>query len=251
MRLQMAHHERGRGGRPVHCLRTTMSVFPGPRFASGSPDWVIHAYLPSRMVVRQRQPVLEAVDCLGCDVAFGNAGPLPVTAPAFSSLHIGLASLCLLARSCSLHKVCELPLKTKDLRNATGATVLPPGFIAGGHSQASRGYPTDALLQHAVIGSWGEHRSSNYASLPYLLTDIETHAALNTGAWSGRAGTALEPLYEAHKRLVLAAGAARRRHLWRCLMAVRQRKYMTGASGGGHDLPRSRASRSPAREHPS
>jgi transposase len=66
------------------------------------------------------------------------------------------------------------------------------------------GMPASGLLAHTLISRFVDH-------LPYYRQEtINARSGVHTprstlAAWSGRAGAALEPLYEAHKRFVLAA----------------------------------------------
>ncbi|MEM5430590.1 IS66 family transposase [Cupriavidus oxalaticus] len=66
------------------------------------------------------------------------------------------------------------------------------------------GLPAAGLVAHTLISRFVDH-------LPYYRQEtINARSGVHTprstlAAWSGRAGAALEPLYEAHKRFVLAA----------------------------------------------
>ena len=66
------------------------------------------------------------------------------------------------------------------------------------------GMPASGLLAHTLISRFVDH-------LPYYRQEtINARSGVHTprstlAAWSGRAGAALEPLYEAHKRFVLTA----------------------------------------------
>ena len=66
------------------------------------------------------------------------------------------------------------------------------------------GMPASGLLAHTLISRFIDH-------LPYYRQEtINARSGVHTprstlAAWSGRAGAALEPLYEAHKRFVLTA----------------------------------------------
>jgi len=67
-----------------------------------------------------------------------------------------------------------------------------------------KGMPTPGLIAHTLIGRFVDH-------LPYYRQEAinarsEVHTPRSTLAqWSGRAGAAMEPLYDAHKRFVLGS----------------------------------------------
>src|SRR5688500_2820882 len=93
------------------------------------------------------------------------------------------------------------------------------------------GMPAAGLVAHTLISRFVDH-------LPYYRQEaINARSSVHTprstlASWSGQAGAALEPLYEAHKRFVLSArvlhgaGKTKRAYVWAYARGASRRRTL-------------------------